>query len=67
MGALFISNTHDDTNKDPQVAAWDEVDAMLKSMPKSKQGRLYQTLHNLGWRISTVESEIKRAWKEENA
>lgn len=53
--------------KDPLTAQWDEVDTLLKSLPKSKQGMLYQTLYNLGWRQATVESEIKRAWKDEHA
>ena len=50
---------------DPLRTQWDEVDALLKAMPRSKQGMVYQTLYNLGWRVATVESETRHAWKEE--
>ena len=69
MGWCTTHYTHDNCDqgaKDPITTQWDEVDILLKSMPKSKQGMLYQTLYNLGWRIGTVEPETRRAWKDEH-
>jgi hypothetical protein len=52
--------------KDPMTAAWDDIDSLLTLAPRSKQGMLYKTLYNLGWRLDGIDREISKAWKEEH-
>lgn len=45
----------------------DEVDKLVRDMPRSKQGQIYQLLYAQGWRIGNIEWEIDKAWRDEHA
>lgn len=52
---------------DPFMAQEDDVVTLLQDMPKSKQGMIYKYLFHSGWRVSTVDREIRTNWKREHA
>ena len=51
---------------DPFQAQQDAVASTLDGWPKSKRLEAYKYLYALGYRISDIDFEIRKAWKAEN-